>query len=644
MRLPFSTNDYDNPVEGLSKFFEVMWRKVDGWVYLPTNDRRMPPTEGWRQYSFHWPDDRDKIVQHVLASAAQGLDAYYTPALFKSSANATKANVMGTHVLWAEFDGGAFEVWNPVEAPDPPSGTVVPDDPLRPSAGHTEAVGGVYGPEPPVRSLRVYEGGLPEPTLRIQTSFDGYEHLYWGFPELITDVQWIEDKNRAITYSVRSDPSGWDATQILRPPFTLNFKHEKPLPVTVVKARDENYSTFRFGFLKPPIQLVNEKIQEIDETELPSAAWLVAKYKWDKTHFDIFMDSNIPIGKRSTALTRLGYFCAEIGMSDEDMYSILKNADDRWGKYRDRNDRKKRLAEIINYVRNKHPNPISEMTFAGLLDAPLEISKSQAMGLSSFLANEVHIEWAFEGLLERGGFGMLSSLPGVGKTQLSIQLGLAGALGNTFLHWPATKKHKIAFVSLEMSQVGLKVFLSTIAKQYLDSDIVGDLEKNFIVVPIGQPISLDRPEGFKYLETILDEIMPDGIIIDSVGKLTGEELTEKTSKVLNKVYLMLRSKYNAFIWLIHHNRKATDNNKKPVNLSDIYGSVYIAAEMTSALVIHPDKLDKKVLEMIPVKQRLSELRNPFKIERNKNLFYTIVEGSEHKEGDDSVKRGIYGDL
>lgn len=594
--MPLTTNPSGNfdadgdVVEGLSRFFQEIWGEIDGYVYLPTLDRK---TGDWQRRFFHWPEHEKDIIRRVLAATASGLEAYYSPAIYKSPKSAAKENVLGTSVLWAEFDGDAPEQWDGHRAPD---GT------------------GEAGSEAPSGS----DGHLPTPSIRVQSSADGHEHVYWKLDEFTTDIQWLEDKNRSITYSMRSDTSGWDVTQILRPPFTTNYKRN--LPVTVITENDSKYSTDIFEFLKPPMQLVSEVI---DLGELPTIESIIAKYPWDKEHFELFRDPQIEEGKRSHALMRIGYFCAEVGMTDTEAYAVLLNADERWGKYKGRSDRKKRLLDIINRARQKHPTPLRDLTFAGLQgEAEIQEGGSLIYGFRDFLESDVHVEWAIKGLIEKGGFGLVASMPGVGKTQFSIQLAMACALGENFFDWEIEEEMKILFLSLEMSHVALKIFMETIAERFKDEpEKIDKLQKNLIIVPLGEAIAFDKEQGMKFLFTILDEVKPDGIIIDSVGKLSMEELNEKTAKVLNHQYHVIRNRYGSFLWLIHHNRKASENNKKPTDLSDVYGNQYITAEMTSVLVLWRDTKNDEEIEVIPVKMRLSPMVKPFKTTRDETLKF-----------------------
>ena len=587
-----SLTSSDSPVEGLSEFFKVIWGEVEGFVYLPTLNRQ---TNDWRKVFFRWPINEKDIVQHVLSGSAQGLDVYYSPVLYKGEApnkpgRPIKSNVLGSNVIWAEFDGASEDYLK-----------------LTSQNGDREAGSPVSGPH----------SAVPGPSVRVQSSNDGHEHVYWRLDDFVTDVQWIEDKNRSITYSFRSDTSGWDATQILRPPFTTNYKRDRP--VTIIKDDGPSYNRDTFAPLVPPPVLVNESIVIED---LPSVEDVIAKYRWDKEHFNMFRSPTIEEGKRSAALMRMGYFCIEAGMTNTEAYAILFNADERWGKYKGRADQKKRLVDIIDRARQKHPNPQPDLEFKGLLGdkEPIETGRPLVYGFNDFLNSDVQIEWAIEDLLEIDGMGMVAAMPGVGKTQLSLQLGASAALGQDFLKWKMPKKHKMVFFSLEMSHVGLKIFV-THTSGIFSEEQKEILNGNFFIIPLGETIPVERQEGVNLLEMYLDQIQPTGMIVDSVGKLTHEELSEKTARTINAVFNRLRKKYQMFIWFIHHNRKASDNNKKPTALSDVYGNQYLAADMSAVMIMYPHPMGA---EIIPVKTRYAEMKKPFVVQRSEHLTYSVV--------------------
>lgn len=582
------------PTEGLRYFFHEIWGDTEGFVYLPTQD---PKTDQWKKYFFRWPEHSEHVVNHVLAASAEGKNSFFAPAIFKEP-KPEKTSVKGTNVVWTDFDGNAPESWNG-------------DAPLE-------------GQEGPQDGLRAPEG-IPAPSLRVQSSREGHEHVYWKLDEFAEDVSWIDGVNRSLAYSLRADTSGWDANQILRPPFTTNYKHD--LPVTIAYTTGKIYPSTEFKALKPVIELVSESI---DTENLPTVELVIAKYPWDEEHFKMFMDPQVPEGKRSSALMRLGYFGAEVGMTDVEIYALLENADSRWGKFVKRTDRKKRLLDIVNRAKLKHPNKTSDISFAGLRgESQVEIDRRYIYGFNDFLSERKEVEWVFEGLLEKGGFFMIASAPGVGKTQVSLQLAINAVLGKEFLGYRVQAPQRVVFFSLEMAHNALWLLLDTISKSYSEAERAV-LQRNLLIVPIGESLPIERAEARQFMHMILDQAKPDGIIIDSVSKLANGKFNAESVAKLNDFYLSLRARYGSWMCLIHHNRKPNGDNKRPTDLGDVYGEVFITAEMTAVWTLWRDRdWPKNKIELNEVKNRLAPERDPVIIERDENLMFRI-EGSNTK--------------
>jgi len=575
--------------EELGEFFDMLWGNQEGFVYLPNKDLKNPDDPLWTKIFFKWPAQKENVIKYSLVTSAKGLEVFCAPAIFKEP-RATKDAVKGSYVLWADFDGNAPAEWPAMPATLPQDGSPA----------------------------------VPPPTMRVQSSKEGNEHVYWKLDKFCEDVGQIEDRNRAIAYILRTDVSGWDCNQILRPPGTVN--HKRSLPVTLRNiVRDKSTASYQldsFRSIPAAIQLVDSSV---DTENLPAVERIIAKYPWDEQHFSLFMGV-VDEGQRSHALMRIGYFCAEKGMTDTEMYAILDNADHRWKKFVGRNDRHRRLLDIVNRARLKHPVGDDELNFRGLLgDNSGTTGSTLVYNFGDFLNSELQVEWAVEGLLEKGGFGLVAAMPGVGKTQFSMQLAISAALGIPFLGWNIPNKQKVLFLSLEMSHVSLKYITEIIARGYTEEELE-QIHENVLIAPIGEAISLDRPEGIRFLESLVESYSPDGIVIDSMGKLSSKEISnDAVIKVLNNQYIRLRKKFGCWLWIIHHNRKENGDNKKPVSLADIYGNQYITAEMTSCLILwkekEKDSKGDRLVSCIPVKQRLSKERAPFIMERTAELKF-----------------------
>ena len=172
--------------ENLSAFFHHNWEDTEGLVYLPTRDAG----NKWRQTFFHWPVDEPKIIKAVQMWSAEGKEVFASPVIYKESAykekSVAKEHIQGSHVLYADFDGTAPAEW-------------------------------------PAESTTA----LPVPSMRVQTSTSDRQHAYWKLENFETDLEKIEQGNRSLAYQLDADRSGWDISQLLRPPGTINHGYGK---------------------------------------------------------------------------------------------------------------------------------------------------------------------------------------------------------------------------------------------------------------------------------------------------------------------------------------------------------------------------------------------------------------------------------
>jgi hypothetical protein len=66
--------------------------------------------------------------------------------------------------------------------------------------------------------------GMLQPTLTVESS-PGRQQFYWRLTRPIPPTK-AEELNRRLAYAMGADKTGWDLTQLLRPPGAKNFKYE----------------------------------------------------------------------------------------------------------------------------------------------------------------------------------------------------------------------------------------------------------------------------------------------------------------------------------------------------------------------------------------------------------------------------------
>lgn len=415
----------------------------------------------------------------------------------------------------------------------------------------------------------------------------------------------------------------------------------------------KTFSLTDFAHVPSPKELVSENI---DLGALPAvsevrqfARWtsdMLSLFERDAAFFDPQPDGSKE--DRSAALARLAHSGAELGWEDNQIAAVLYDADERWGKYVHRRDRDKRLVDFVNRARAKHgySGPVQVDLSRFMREAetvePSEAGRALIYGVQDFADADFPINWQLDGVLAEGGLGLITGFPGTGKTQFGLAMGMHLALGDRFLKWPnVAGNKKIMFLSLEMGAAPLNLFLKTILTNYEDRHT---LNRNFLVGPFGEPLPLDTKEGQAFLNNLLDEYMPDIIFIDSLQAVISKEMTDELAIKSFFHYLsVVRQKYRCSMVVIHHNRKKpNDGQKKGVELSDIYGSTFIAAEVDFVLSLRKiDPENDSLLSVDMLKNRLGPTLAPFDIYRDKHLgfgidFETIMQNFGEKKEDDNI--------
>lgn len=373
-----------------------------------------------------------------------------------------------------------------------------------------------------------------------------------------------------------------------------------------------------------------DELPSIDEVE-KLASWteeMVERFSRDGDFFAIQPDGTKE--DRSAAMAAFTYLAAEKGWSDEQLMVALLDIDERWGKYKGRRDQQKRLLDFISRARQKIGyNPVTDIDLSHLLRQPdpsvVDESGNGALvyGAQDFIDTEFHIEWMLDGLLPVGGFGLIVGTPGVGKTQFGIQLSSYLALGlDRFLRWEGTLgAKKTLFLSMEMGKAPLNHFMSQIANTYEDRAL---WNKNFLVAPFGTPIPIDTKEGQAFINTLMDEHMPDVLLIDSLQRSISKEMNDELSmKSLIHYLAVLRDKYKCAVVMIHHNRKKpNDNARKELDLDDMYGSRILSAD--ADFVLGLVKLNPNLIGVSTLKNRLGPELESFEAARDSNLHFTVA--------------------
>ena len=527
----------------LEDWVDFLYSDQTGYVYAPV---RKSISE-WTPKFFQWPQEREQLVSWIAVWGGNA-DVFLAPALFKDK-NPVKKSVKGSSVVWAEFDGQAKNL-----------------------------------------------DSVPEPSAIIQSSKENHFHIYWRIP--FTPPEAVEDINRRLTYNLGADSSGWDSTQILRPPATINFKRNLPVILRSLVGTLYDQSSFD-GLPKVPLAPTAPGIET-----LPSILKVLGQNKFSGNLLDLIENPKDEVGERSTYLMHVGYCLAEEGLKYEDIVTVLLYADEKAGKFVGRSDRLQRVSEIAS--RAIHEKGTTYHLKAAVYDT------------EEILNDDASIEFYWEPFLPREGRLIIASAPGVGKTLLGIDLGFSLALGRDLLGFKIPAPCRSLYVSMEMNLAAMKRHLGVQYHPY-NSEEREQIRERFKIIPYGN--RLEYEEIQQHISAVRPEVLfLDTLSASAVGGLSGEEEPIRIFQWLDH----FREEFGLATVLLHHNRKASDGNKKPNNLDDLYGNFAIGAKVDSALILWRDDKPNSKIQFRVVKSRYAEVGH-FYTERDKNLHYITAE-------------------
>jgi hypothetical protein len=160
------------------KFFDLIFGDTEGHLCLATTDPRAPKAT-FAQHFFDWPKESIKMENFIL-SVERTSNVYFCINLLKKRER-RKDFCLHTNLLWADLDSVNPDTIKPPQIPPP----IV----IASSVGRWQAI------------------------WRMNASIDAYQ---------------AQDYSRRLAYSLDADKSGWDLTQLLRVPLTVNYKYSPP--------------------------------------------------------------------------------------------------------------------------------------------------------------------------------------------------------------------------------------------------------------------------------------------------------------------------------------------------------------------------------------------------------------------------------
>ena len=571
------------PREGLLEYLDVIWgergtHEVDlapgeiDYVCMATIDSNGE----FKKAMFTWPDQSDVIVANIFKEVSSFNEVYVYPCTFKEAGRSVKANFKKSHTLWVDFDGNApTDEWESVS--------------------------------------------IPKPSMRVISSTPDRQHNYWKLAEPVTDYRELESRNRTLAYELDADIGGWDAVQLLRPPYTTNFGYSKPERKKQHDVRVEELTSVAYSLTDFRVNqtLVSNSPAGLSD-KLIDELHLLTGNTWSDQLLDDW--GHVPqegSKLRSDALVSMAHQACELGWTDEMIYALVVHMDKKVGKYKNRTDAERRYTDIVVRVRMKHP--VSQ-------EADIPLANDTRMTVKELLVYDKKLNWLLGEVIPENSLGLLVSAPGLGKTTISLKLGMALVGGQEeFLNHEVVPKDysKVLFFSLEMAEIKIAKFLHSMHLTQTEVDKLGSL----IIYPTGRDMLLDTPQGRQVFKDAILREEPTVIIIDSINKiLKGSIANDDSVRELTRYLTGICLDHNVSILLLHHDRKRGEQFiGKPTTLDDVYGSRFLTSECDYVVTLNKVEKEPDLLRLNYVKSRFAQEQPPTIIRRVDNLDFKVVD-------------------
>lgn len=427
------------------------------------------------------------------------------------------------------------------------------------------------------------------------------QHWYWKLTTPIREQEQLEDYNRRISRAFDADKVAWNYNRILRPPGTLNHKYDPPRKVSFFYTNQDSVDPFTFEEL-PEVPRVSNSEETTWVPEDYSEQFLALRNPLQE-----FINQDTP-QHRAQALFSIAKSLNELGWNRNKVLTLLSYTAGRWGKWSGRADRNERLCSL----------------YGSVVGATVEETKKVSTLLptkkvSEILSSKYQVDWILEGLLKSKGFIIVAAAPGVGKTTLAMNLMFALATGTKFLDWEVTKKRKTLFMSLEMDEEGLQIFMGRMAKEYPDN--LDDIDEN-IDIHNSFHFRLQSEENREKLLATLDALKPDGIVFDSLSRISGDiNAKDSIDEAFDFIAEEIITKRGMFVIIIHHEGKGSSQGDQRNGLDKVYGSVFITAWVDTVVRLQKiGNYGNRGIKFTIEKGRYDGYLEPIDAYRNENLI------------------------
>jgi hypothetical protein len=456
------------------------------WRFICTRDPNLPKghKDRWREHAFE--DWSMQVLEHFVRRHSH-LDLYFCPHGFTHPIR-KKEYAVPPLMLYADLD------------------KVLPSDCMLP------------------------------PNISVESSPGRYQ-AYWLLTEQLDRDDW-ESLNQAWTYANGADKGGWDLTQVLRIPSTVNHKYDDLPPVRILASADGE--TYDAADIRKMIPAKNGHAKNDDGAA--ARAWRELDIPSGLRH--ALLTTTVP-DDRSKEQYRIGMHLLELGATRDELKALLAGCP--WQKFTD-----DQLDDDIDRMIEKKGVDESAFTFQQYATTAIP-----------------RLEFVYGRYYARGILSSTSAAGGVGKTRLVVAEAVAMVTGIPLLHVKPRGLLRVGYIGEEPSD-SFHRQVQAVQKHFgiTDAQIGGRLVyrsmrdiRPLIAVQNRDGTQIMRPMVNAIVQAICNEHL-NVLIVDPVIK--SHNVNENDNVAIEKVvskWADISYKTYAAIMLTHHTRKGNGHEK-----------------------------------------------------------------------------------
>lgn len=518
------------------RILRAIWGKQQGFVFLPTKEAGV-----FTEHGFKYPDEWSSIEEHVKEYESKGADLYWCPLIFKK-ARRVKENALQPGVFYADLD-----------TVDPNS---IPEE-LR-------------------------------PTIAWKSSDNNYQSL-WVIGEQGENYN-FEDVNKALTYALGADKSGWDITQVLRIPGTKNYKYAPPQQGELLWVEKRYYSVPKLvALLKAGQEKAPSSTRTIKEI---LDGYAISARAQDLVYAE---EADVVVGERSDRLWEIETLLIEAGVPVADVIEVVRQCP--YNKFKGRRDEMNQIVtEVMKAEKHVRDTHIASVTITNSSAPAPSTAEAQDLvqSFEEFVSERIRPpEWLVRNIWQAGTYGIIAGEPKTYKSVQATDLALSVASGVPFLNsFPVEQTGAVLYIQEENGKQTVQDRVHKIAAakgifamQHVPIYFINNAGLNF-----------QTKQSRALLEQSIEQLNPKLVILDPVYMLFGN-VDENSAKEVGDILrwlTSLRNKYGCGLLLCHHYNKGTGSTNATRGGQRIRGTGAFHAWVESALYIMATDTPNKV--------------------------------------------------